>query len=170
MLYETKYNGYLVDELGNVWSTKKKGGQGSSCPPRIHSYKVDKYGYQQVCLSVNGSRKYKSIHRLVYESINGDIPYNLQVDHINNDKTDNRICNLQLLSLAENVRKANLGKEPWQKGKPHANRNLYELYINDNFIGIFDKKELKLQFDITNYDVECNSNKLKKKGYTLNRV
>ena len=47
-----------------------------------------------------------SHHRFVYEAFNGKIPYNLEVDHINQIKTDNRIKNLQLLNHKENVQKS----------------------------------------------------------------
>jgi hypothetical protein len=35
-----------------------------------------------------------------------DVPDGYQVDHINNDKTDDRIENLQLLTRADNIRKS----------------------------------------------------------------
>ena len=50
-----------------------------------------------------------SQHRFVYEVFKGPIPKFLEVDHINNIKTDNRIKNLQLLSPIRNIRKS-LGK------------------------------------------------------------
>ena len=48
-------------------------------------------------------------HRFVFEVFKGPIPKFLEVDHINNIKTDNRIKNLQLLSPIQNIRKS-LGK------------------------------------------------------------
>ena len=154
MLYETKYYGYCVDELGNVWSLKVKGGQGKLGKPRLHNVKIDKYGYQVVCLSNGNNRKYETVHRLVYESIKGEIPKDMQVDHIDKNKQNNNITNLQLLSLVDNVRKARCGVSPWQKGKKHSCRNLYELYVDDRFVGVFDKKQLINSYDITKHDLE----------------
>jgi hypothetical protein len=47
------------------------------------------------------------VHRVVWEIVNGPIPDGFTVDHINNDKQDNRIENLQLLSAKENIVKGN---------------------------------------------------------------
>ena len=44
-------------------------------------------------------------HRFVYEVFKGAIPRCLEIDHINNIKTDNRIKNLQLLNHKQNVQK-----------------------------------------------------------------
>ena len=46
-------------------------------------------------------------HRFVYEVFKGKIPPHLETDHINEDKTDNRIKNLQLLTHKQNVEKSN---------------------------------------------------------------
>ena len=47
-----------------------------------------------------------SNHRFVYEVFRGPIPSCLEVDHINNVKTDNRIKNLQLLTKKQNIQKS----------------------------------------------------------------
>ena len=44
-------------------------------------------------------------HRFVYECFKGDIPSELQVDHIDNDNQNNCIDNLQLLTPAANSQK-----------------------------------------------------------------
>ncbi len=49
-------------------------------------------------------------HRKVWEEHNGDIPDGMEVDHINNNKTDNRIENLQLLSVKQNRQRYKGGK------------------------------------------------------------
>ena len=45
-------------------------------------------------------------HRFVYEVFKGPIPKCLEVDHLNNLKTDNRIKNLQLLTRTQNNQKS----------------------------------------------------------------
>ena len=52
-----------------------------------------------------GQKTYRT-HRFVWECFNGIIPEGKVIDHINNDKEDNRLCNLQLLTQQENYKKS----------------------------------------------------------------
>ena len=47
------------------------------------------------------------IHRFEWECVKGDIPEGFVIDHIDSVKTNNKIENLQLLTVSENVRKGN---------------------------------------------------------------
>lgn len=65
-------------------------------------------GYYKVRLSKNGITKDILVHKLVYCLFNkiNDIPEGYVIDHINADKTDNRLENLRLVTLSENVKAA----------------------------------------------------------------
>ena len=65
-----------------------------------------KDGRSHVIYYDKGIRKTKSFPRHLWESLVGPIPFGYEVDHINNDPTDNRLENLQLLSVADNIRKS----------------------------------------------------------------
>lgn len=43
-------------------------------------------------------------HRLVYEAHCGKIPKGKVINHINGIRSDNRICNLEAISIVDNVR------------------------------------------------------------------
>ena len=43
------------------------------------------------------SKKKNQVHRLIREAYNGLIPEGMVIDHINNNKHDNRLCNLRLV-------------------------------------------------------------------------
>lgn len=61
-------------------------------------------GYLQVGLCKDRKQKKFLVHRLVYMAFNGEIPAGLEVNHINDkDKTDNRLCNLNLMTHKENL-------------------------------------------------------------------
>ena len=49
-----------------------------------------------------------SVHELVMRAFVGPRPEGNDIDHINSDTTDNRLCNLQYLTHDENVQKANI--------------------------------------------------------------
>lgn len=55
---------------------------------------------------INFGGAYWYAHRIIYEMHNGTIPKGMQVDHINCNRSDNRIENLQLMSNKQNSRKA----------------------------------------------------------------
>ena len=70
---------------------------------KILKPRINQYGYYQVELYKNSIGKMYSVHRLVYEAFNGQIPENMQVNHINEIKTDNRLSNLNLMTCKENI-------------------------------------------------------------------
>ena len=53
----------------------------------------------------SGQKSYLS-HRFIWECFNGLIPDGMHIDHKNDDKEDNRLSNLQLLTPSENSKKA----------------------------------------------------------------
>ena len=86
---------YQVSNLGRVRSFKWG-------KERILSPKKIKNDYLQVGLCKNDKRYWKCIHRLVAEAFL-DNPNNLpQVNHINENKTDNRVENLEYCSMEYN--------------------------------------------------------------------
>ena len=64
-------------------------------------------------IRVDINNKSYQIHRVIWKLAYGTIPNDRQVDHINGDGFDNRLCNLRLVTNRENQhnRSANKGKK-----------------------------------------------------------
>jgi hypothetical protein len=72
------------------------------CKEKIIPPVLSKGGYFRVSLSKNGYSKHYFVHRLVMKAFVGDSI--LTVNHRNEIKTDNRLENLEYMSLSDNVR------------------------------------------------------------------
>ena len=96
---------YQVSNLGNVKSLKRK--QEIILKPSVGSS-----GYYIKTLWKKQISKTYTIHQLVAKAFLGHKPcgMNLVIDHINNDKLDNRAENLQIVSHRFNVSKSNKNK------------------------------------------------------------
>lgn len=93
---------------------------------KIYSYRTNRYigsldkdGYYVATLTSDTKQiVHKSIHRLIWVCVNGEIPEGMQVNHINEDKSDNRICNLNLMTQTENN---NWGTGNYRRSLSHTN-------------------------------------------------
>lgn len=70
---------------------------------RVLKLGIDKDGYLQVQLNKNGRGKTFRVHRLVWMAFNGAIPENMQVNHVDEDKSNNRLENMNLMTCKENI-------------------------------------------------------------------
>lgn len=59
-------------------------------------------GYERIRLSKQGKMRGFLVHRLVYSSFIGEIPAGHHINHIDGDKTNNKLENLEAITPAEN--------------------------------------------------------------------
>ena len=90
---ESIVKGYLVSNLGRIKNLKT----GNIIVPD-----KEEKGYRRLTVKINGKRKHFAVHRLVAVAFIPN-PYNKpQVDHIDADKSNNRVDNLRWCSNKEN--------------------------------------------------------------------
>jgi hypothetical protein len=167
--YAHKIKGYYATKSGKVVSVKKKGGNGKLdfTNPKEMVTRYDRDGYKELCLShlVNGVQKrvYIKVHQFVWEVFNGERNPLLTIDHIDNNKLNNNIDNLRQISREANTSKARKGCIPWQKGKKHSSRTFFNTFVDEVYVGTFDKQELKEFFGLSKGDIERPKTKRKVK-------
>lgn len=94
---------YDVSDCGNI--RRIAGGRGAKIG-RILRSNVERDGYLAVDLRVEKRRVRKKIHHVVLEAFTGQRPFGMEANHINGDKTDNNIVNLQWVTHRDNIKHA----------------------------------------------------------------
>ena len=115
---------YKVHPIYNLYASEKNG-------KIVHLIKQipfvgqkNKSGYLMCVVRRHGQNGQKGflVHRFIYECFNGLIPDGKVIDHINNIKDDNRLCNLQLASQQENCKKSAKRRDYTFAAKNHQNK------------------------------------------------
>ena len=86
---------YKVSDKGNVYSVERIGTNNRKFGGIILKPKYDKDGYLEVGLSKNGTMKTKRMHRIVAEEFIPNPNGLPQVNHLDEDKTNNNVENLE---------------------------------------------------------------------------
>lgn len=112
--YKLKYDYYIYED-GRVYSEVSK---------KFLSKRLDKDGYEKVVLMCEDNRHAYSVHRLVLENFHPvENMENLQVNHIDGNKTNNNLNNLEWCTCKENIKHAyTIGLKTQQGAKNNASK------------------------------------------------
>ena len=132
--YEGKYE---VSDYGRVKSlTRRYAGAGGIMRGSNHVG-----GYRNVNLSEHGRARRFLIHRLVMAAFVSPCPDGLEVNHLDGDKHNNHLSNLEYVTRSENLLHANRVLHSW-KIKDHGKR--------------FDKDDLAAMRSMREHGMECS--------------
>lgn len=132
---------YMISNTGIVKSLSRKIGLRTLKEKTLKPV-VNTKGYLQCCLSKSGCVETFEIHRLLMISAYG-INENLVVDHIDGNRLNNNLENLQFITNRHNTSKSMKNKTSKYTGvSKSGNRWRSRIMINSNVIelGVFDEE------------------------------
>lgn len=117
-----KYSGSIWKQVDELWVNSKEAKLMKNIPGFNGIYTINEQGeiyregkrmspinnglgYYQVKLRKDNKRYNKYVHRLVWETFKGTIPVGYELNHIDHDKSNNSLLNLELVSHKDNLKK-----------------------------------------------------------------
>ena len=102
------YPNYMVSNYGNIMSLNYR----RTSKPHILKQGTNNDGYKLVCLHNENGNKMMTVHRIVAEAfIFNKFNYN-EINHKNNNRSDNRVSNLEWISHKDNIKQRDLTYKP----------------------------------------------------------
>ena len=111
---------YEANEMGEVKSKDRVVSHGYSGTSRRRGKVLkgypDKDGYLKICLSKDGKQTFKAVHQVIAMTFlnHHTSGSKIQVNHINKNKADNSVENLELLTAKEHIAK---DRKDWKMGE-----------------------------------------------------
>ena len=167
---------YHISDSGELYSVRAN---------KVLKYNVDPDGYRYYVLCVSGERHTIKAHRLVALAFIPNPDNKPAIDHINGNKTDNRVCNLRWVTNKENSHnpitlktlqengKANISKLIKASKERGFGRKAVEVYKGKMLVGVFESQRLAAEcIGVGEGHISsCLSGKRKQThGYTFKRV
>ena len=147
---------YSVSSLGRVKSNdftiKTKNGRKRRCKGRVLSQEEINSGYMIVSLSINGDHFNRLVHRLVAEAFCEGYSNELDIDHVDCNKKNNRADNLECVTRHENLLRAYRNHLAYETENKHAAHVRHGQYVREKYsmpIAMYseDGKELLKKFE-----------------------
>jgi hypothetical protein len=136
------FDGYLISNLGNVKSFRRN-------REKILNPAIDSSGYLTVSLYDNKIKCTKKIHQLVAVAFlnHNNCGYKLVVNHINFNKIDNNVFNLEVVSARVNCNRKHL-----KSSSKYTGVGWHKQHLKWHAQIIIDKKKIHLGYFINEID------------------
>ena len=118
------FENYEVSNLGKVRNIKS----GRTLKPSLNQD-----GYLKHCLSENNKQKYLYLHRIIATAFIDNPEEKPQVNHIDENKTNNDLSNLEWCTIRENAVHGTRTKRIAEK----RSKKVVQLDLNDNILNVF---------------------------------
>lgn len=95
---------FSIDNQGHVWrhvAISRTGRRRTIDPVRADKVRADGYSIVRVCMA--GCEHYMMAHRLVWASLHGHIPSDMEINHRDGQRSHNHPTNLELVTPGENL-------------------------------------------------------------------
>ena len=139
---------YKTHPIFNLYAGSKDGRIIHIVKQKPHFGNKNNAGYMKFRVRKFGESGFKDYmaHKFVYECYHGVIPNGMQVDHKNDVRMDNRLCNLQLLTPSENVKKS------------VKNRTTFNTHKNRKSVKSTNKETNEVLYFYSTYSAEIHLN------------
>ena len=115
-----EYESYQVSNMGNVKSIDRFSSNGRKLKGKTMSQVEGTDGYLSVALCKNGKTRHIAVHRLVMLAFVGRPKQGYQVNHIDENKLNNQLSNLEYVTRIERL-KANRTRKTYPKAEKESN-------------------------------------------------
>lgn len=142
----------------------------------VFSYKTNRYigketqGYIRVTLtSDEGTQKVWQLHRLIWTVVNGEIPDDMEINHIDENPLNCSIFNLNMLSHQDNCNWGTHNQKMSQSLTNHPNMSKPIIALQDGNIKMYfpsSQEANRSGFRQEEISKCCNGKRLTHKGYS----